>query len=190
MATFQADLIRKRARLCTTRDSQNADYTATIKLAAGTQVTSGDVIQLADLAANHQIVQIRVYTDDLDDGTTLTSNWGFQQLAPGTGYGGTNASGVAQDFDVASGTYFASPSSNSTYFASAATVGRAKGWSTLTLANTGDTTGPGGPVRMCLAWSATPTQTTASASDRVIRVQFTVARATPVGSNSVDMGGY
>lgn len=191
MATFQADLVQKRFRANVINDGDPDVFTATYVIPAGTQVTSGDIIQLMDIAALHTVVAARIYTSDLDDATTLTSNWGFSQLAPGTGYGGANASGVAQDFDVATGTYYASPASNATYFQSAnAVVGRAAGWNSLVLANTADINGAGGPIRLQLAWGATPTQTTASLVARTIRAEIQISRATPVPTSTVEMGGY
>lgn len=194
MATLQADMIQKRIRANTINDGYPSTFTATYVYPAGAQVTSGDVIQLMDISALHTVESVRVFTSDLDDGTTLTSNWGFAQIAPGTGYGGVNASGIAQDYDPATGTYYASPTTNATYFQSGSTLGRAQGWNSLTLANTGDINGATGatpgPVRMTLTWTNTPTQTTASASARTIRVEVTLARATVAPGNVVEMGGY
>lgn len=192
MATYQASLKNQRVRANTINDGDPNTFTSTIVLPAGLQVTSGDIIQICDVAALHTIESVRVFTSDLDDGTTLTSNWGIQQIAPGVNtFGGLNASGVAQDLDVATATYYASPATNATYFQSGnTTVGRAQGWSSLTMANTGDINGPGGPFCFILTWTNTPTQTTASASDRTIRVEFQLARATATYSNFVNMGGY
>lgn len=191
MATAQATLKNNRTRANLVNEGDAQTFTSTFILPVGAQVTSGDIIQWGDVAYGHTIDQVRVFFDNpLDDGTTLTSNWGIQQIAPGTGYGGVTAGGLAQDLDVASGTYFSSPATNATYFQSGATVGRTKGWATLTLANTGDAVGPGGPFCFISTWTNTPTQTTASAAQRVIRVEFNLSRATPTYSNFVNMGGY
>lgn len=190
MATFQSDLIQKRTRCNVINDGETQDFTATYVYEIGAQVTSGDIIQLADISPLHVMTACRVFTSDLDDGTTLTSNWGFAQIVPGLGYGGVNASGVATELDVASGVLYTSPASSASYYVNASTVGRAAGWSSLTLATLTDPTGPGGPIRFQLAWSATPTQTTADDAQRIIRVQFTLAKVTPTGTNFVNMGGY
>lgn len=191
MATYQASLKNNRARLNTINDGAQAVFTSTFVMPVGFQVTSGDIIQWVDISALITVESVRVFTDDLDDGTTLTSNWGIQQLAPGTGYGGTTAAGLAQDFDVATSTYYPSPATNATYFQSGnAVIGRAAGWASLTMANTGDVTGPGGPFCFISTWTNTPTQTTASASQRVVRVEMTMVRATPIYNNLVNMGGY
>jgi hypothetical protein len=191
MAILQCDMVQKRDRVNVTQDGGQSVFTATYTYPIGAQVTSGDILQIMDISALHTVEAVRVYTSDLDDGTTLTSNWGFSQLAPGTGYGGTNASGVAVDIDVATATTYASPATNATYFQSAnAVVGRAAGWNSLTLANTGDINGAGGPIRMTCTWTNTPTQTTADDAARTIRIEVTVARSTPAASNFVDMGGY
>ncbi len=194
MANVKSDLILKRTRLNLTNDSDNQDFTGTFILPAGTQVTAGDVYQVADVAALHQVVGIRVYTDDIDDGTTLTTNWGFQQIAPGVGVaGGLNAAGVAQDFDTATGTFYPSPASNPTYFATSQTIGQKSQWTSITLANQSilDPTGPGGPMRVGFTVNVTPTQATASLVQRVIRVQLLLARATPLSTNSaVYSNGY
>ena len=190
MATYQASLKNNRDRLNTINDGSYSIYTSTFVMPVGFQVTSGDIIQWTDVSALHTVEADRVYTDDLDDGTTLTSNWGIQQLAPGTGYGGTNASGVATDFDVATSTTYTSPATNATYFMSGSTLGRSAGWSSLTMANTGDTTGPGGPFCFISTWTNTPTQTTASAAVRTMRVEIQLARATATYNNIVNRGGY
>ena len=190
MATFQASLKNNRDRLNTISDGQFSVYTSTFVMPVGFQVTSGDIIQWTDISALHTVEAVRVFTDDLDDSTTLTSNWGIQQLAPGTGYGGTTAAGLAQDLDVGTATYYPSPATNATYFQSGSTLGRAAGWSSLTLANTGDTTGPGGPFCFISTWTNTPTQSTASAAVRTMRVEIQLARATATYSNFVNMGGY
>lgn len=190
MATYQATLKNNRTRCNLINDGDSQTFTSTFIMPIGFQVTSGDIIQWGDIAWGHTVDLVRVFTDDLDDGTTLTSNWGIQQIAPGTGYGGVTAGGLAQDFDVASGTFYPSPATNATYFQSGSTLGRAAGWSSLTLANTGDTVGPGGPFCFITTWTNTPTQSTASAAQRVMRVEFTLSRATPTYSNFVNMGGY
>lgn len=191
MAIFKCDLVQKRVRANSINDGSPSTFTATVVIPAGTSIAQNDQIEIMDLAALHTVESVRVFTSDLDDGTTIAWNVGFKQLAPGTGYGGTNVSGVACDFDVATGTLLPSPNTNATYFQSGATFGRGAGWSSLTLANTGDINGLGGPVRITAVESAsTPTQTTASASDRTVRFEVTVARATPNASQNVDFGGY
>lgn len=191
MAIFKCDLVQKRTRANTINDGDPSTFTATVVIPAGTVIAQNDQIEIMDLAALHTVESVRVFTSDLDDGTTMTWNVGFKQLAPGTGYGGTNASGVACDFDVATSTLLPSPATNATYFQSGATFGRAAGWSSLTLANTADINGLGGPVRITAVESAaTPVQTTASASDRTLRFEVTATRATPNASQNVDFGGY
>lgn len=181
-----------RDRVNTCFDGSPTTFTSTYVIPAGAQVTSGDIIQWTDIAALHTVEAVRVFTSDLDDGTTLTSNWGIQQIAPGVNtFGGLNASGVATDFDVATSTTYTSPATNATYFQSGnAVVGRAQGWSSLTLANTADINGPGGPFCFISTWTNTPTQTTASLVDRTIRVEFAIVRATLFPSNVVNLGGY
>ena len=179
MAIFTSSLINARTRCNLVEDSSNNDFTATFILPIGQQVTSGDVYQIGDVSCLHVVNNIRVYTDKLDDGTTLTSNWGFAQIAPGLGWGGLSSTGVAQDYDVASGVTYVSPATNATYYTTASTVGRAAGWSSLTLATTTDPTGPGGPIRLTFSPTVTPTQTTSSAAQRVVRVQFSLERVTP-----------
>jgi hypothetical protein len=144
MATYQATLKNQRLRANTTQDGLPTTFTSTFVMPIGFQVTSGDIIQWVDISALHTVEQVRVFTSDLDDGTTLTSNWGIQQIAPGVNtYGGLTAAGVAQDFDVATSTFYVSPATNATYFQSAnAVVGRAQGWNSLVLANTTDIDGP------------------------------------------------
>lgn len=191
MATYQASLKNQRTRLNTISEGSPTTFTSFFVMPVGFQVTSGDIIQWTDVAALETMESIRVFTDDLDDGTTLTSNWGIQQLAPGTGYGGTTAAGLAQDLDVPTATYYPSPATNATYFQSAnAVVGRAAGWNSITMANTGDVNGPGGPFCFITTWTNTPTQTTASASQRVLRVEMTIARSPTIYNNLVNMGGY
>jgi hypothetical protein len=196
MATFNCDLINKRVRANTVSDGTHQTFIASVTIPAGTQIAQNDVINIMDLMTKHVVTAIRVYTDDLDDGTTMAWDVGYAQLVPGTGYGGVNASGVAQDFLVGDGTTYTSPSpSDPDYYASGATFGRAAGFSTLTLASTATAanTGISGPVRVTATQTAsTPTQTTADDVDRVIRFEFDVVRATPAPNPGVfvNMGGY
>lgn len=191
MAIFKCDLVQKRVRANTTNDGASTTFTATARIPAGIVIALNDEIEISDLAAKHTVESVRVFTDDLDDATTMAWDVGYKQLAPGTGYGGTNASGFATDFDTATGTVLPSPATSAAYFQTGATFGRAKGWSSLTLANTGDPEGLGGPVRITAKQTAaTPTQTVAATVDRVLRFEFTIARATPVARSVVDMGGY
>lgn len=191
MATFQTNLVINRTRCQSEFDGSPVTYTAALIIPIGTSIAQNDTIQIADVAALHTVTQMRIYTDDLDDGTTMTWNMGFLQLNPGTGYAGTNASGVAIDYDVPSATTYASPATNATYYQSAATWGRSAGWSSLTMANTTDVSGPGGPIRLAAVEAAsTPTQSTASTTARTIRFEFVVAKTPPVTLNIVDRGGF
>lgn len=195
MATFNCDLINKRTRVNTVEDGMHETFISTVTIPAGTQIALSDVINIMDLSAKHAVTAIRVYTDDLDDGTTMTWDVGYAQLAPGTGYGGVNASGVATEYDMATGsTYTSLTPADPNYYVSAGTFGRAAGFSSLTLASTAtaDPAGLAGPVRVTATQTATtPTQTTADNVDRTIRFEFDVVRATvPISVNAVDMGGY
>ena len=65
---------------------------------------------------------------------------------------------------------------------SGATFGRAAGWSSLTINtdDTGDPDGWVGPVRIVATQTAsTPTQTTASASDRIVKFLIKITLAMP-----------
>lgn len=197
MATFKSDMILKRTRVNTVDDADGHEFTSTFILPAGQQVTAGDIYQCMDISALCVPVQVRVYCDQLDDGTTLTTNWGYQQISvpvvPGNStYGGFTAAGLAQDFDVATGTYYPSPATSASYYQSAnAVVGRAATWSLLTLAAGSMTsTGAGGPIRTGFTINVTPTQTTSSAVQRVIRVQMFVERATPLHATDATYNGY
>jgi len=196
MATFNCDLINKRVRANTIDDGGHETFIASVTIPAGTQIAQNDVINIMDLMTKHVVTAIRVYTDDLDDGTTMVWDVGYAQLVPGTGYGGVNASGVATDFLVGEGTTYTSPTPDDpNYYVSAATFGRAAGFSTLTLASTATAanTGLTGPVRVTATQTAsTPTQSTADDVDRVIRFEFDVVRATPAPQPNVfvNMGGY
>lgn len=191
MATYQMDLVQKRTRCCNTVDGFPQVFTGEILIPIGTSFNAADIIEVADVAALHTVESARVFTDRLDDATTISWNFGFRQLNPGTGYAGTNASGVAVDYDVASATTFASPATNATYFQTGNTFGRTAGWSSFTMANTTDVSGPGGPVRLTLTQTAaTPTQTTASTTARTIRMEFYLAKTAPTAVNVVDRGGY
>jgi hypothetical protein len=195
MTTFNCDLVNKRVRADTVCDGSHQTFIASVTIPAGTQIAQNDIINIMDLMTKHVVTAIRVYTDDLDDGTTMAWDVGFAQLVPGTGYGGVNASGVAQDFLVAEGAFYTSPATSAAFYATGATFGRAAGFSSLTLtagaiaANTGNA----GPVRLTATQTAsTPTQTTADDVDRVIRFEFDVVRATPAPQPNVfvNMGGY
>jgi len=193
MAIFKCDLVKNRDRVNCVNHGFHVPFVATVTIPAGTVIALNDVIEIMDLSSRHPVVGLRVYTDDLDDATTMTWDVGFAKLTPGTGYGGTDASGVATDFDVASGTTYTSPTSDPNYYVAAGTFGRAAGYTSPTLAATvlADPAGIAGPVRVTATQTAaTPTQTTASLVDRVIRFEFDVARATPTGTQTVDMGGY
>ncbi len=193
MATFNCDLIQKRTRANTINDGMHETFIATVTIPVGVQIAQNDVINIMDISALHPVVAIRVYTDDLDDGTTMAWDVGYAQLAPGTGYLGTNSSGVA--VEVIGGTTYTSPTPDDpNYYVSAGTFGRAAGWSNLTLASTATAaqTGLAGPARITATQTAsTPTQTTADDVARTIRFEFDVVRATPVQSNNVvNMGGF
>lgn len=193
MATFNCDLIQKRTRANTIDDGMHETFIATVTIPAGTQIALNDVINIMDISALHPVTAIRVYTDDLDDATTMTWDVGYAQLAPGTGYLGTNSSGVA--VEVIGGTTYTSPTpADPNYYVSAGTFGRAAGFSSPTLASTATAAPAGlsGPARITATQTAaTPTQTTADDVDRTIRFEFDIVRATPVQSaNVVNMGGY
>jgi len=195
MATFNCDLINKRVRANTIDDGGHETFIASVTIPAGTQIAQNDVINIMDLMTKHVVTAIRVYTDDLDDGTTMAWDVGFAQLVPGTGYGGVNASGVATDFLVAEGATYTSPATSAAFYATGATFGRAAGFSSLTLTAgaTAANTGNAGPVRLTATQTAsTPTQTTADDVDRVIRFEFDVVRTTPAPQPNVfvNMGGY
>ena len=192
MATFNCDLIQKRLRANTTLDAMHETFTATVTIPVGTQIAQNDVINIMDISALHSVTAIRVYTDDLDDATTMVWDVGYAQLVPGASYLGTNSSGVA--VEVIGGTTYTSPTPDDpNYYVSAATFGRAAGWSNLTLASTATAapTGLSGPARITATQTAaTPTQTTADDSVRTIRFEFDVVRATPAQGNVVNMGGF
>jgi hypothetical protein len=193
MATFDCDLIKKRVRANSTIDGAIETFVATVTIPAGTQIAQNDVINIMDLSFGHTVTALRVYTDDLDDATTMTWDVGYAQLDPGTGYGGMNSSGVAFEIDENGNTKTSPTPDDPNYYVSAGTFGRAAGWSEATLASTatGDPDGLAGPVRITATQTAaTPTQTTADDVDRTIRFAFDITRATPLTANSVNMGGY
>lgn len=196
MATYPFDLIQKRARINTKDDGRPDTFTATITIPAGQIIAQNDVFQVTDLAYGHTVEAIRIFSDQLDDGTTIVWNIGYSQLNIGTTrFGGSaNSAGLAQDYDVPTSTWFPSPATNATYFQSANTFGRTAGWSSVTMANTGIAGGVTGPVRIqLLETAATPTQTTSSAVARTIRVEMQIARATLVQTNNISIpgpGGY
>lgn len=192
MATFNCDLIQKRVRANTVNDGTHTTFVSTVTIPAGVQIAQNDVFNIMDIAHGHTVTAIRVYTDDLDDGTTMAWDVGYAQLVPGTGYGGVNASGVA--IEIENGTTYTSPTPDDpNYYVSAGTFGRAPGWSSPTLASTATAAPAGlaGPARVTATQTAsTPTQTTADDVDRTIRFEFDVIRATPTQANAVNMGGY
>lgn len=192
MATFNCDLIQKRVRANTVNDGTHTTFVSTVTIPAGVQIAQNDVFNIMDIAHGHTVTAIRVYTDDLDDATTMAWDVGYAQLVPGTGYGGVNASGVA--IEIENGTTYTSPTPDDpNYYVSAGTFGRAAGWSSPTLASTATAAPAGlaGPARVTATQTAsTPTQTTADDVDRTIRFEFDVIRATPTQANAVNMGGY
>lgn len=202
MATnYKSDLLYKRTRANTVNDSELEVITASFVLPAGVSIAQNDTFQVAYVSALHTIEQIRVFTSQLDDGTTIAWNIGNQQILPvntsGAVYGGVDpTTGVARDFDVPSGLFQLSPATNATYFITGSTFGRTAGWSSLTLANTGDTQGPGGaspgPYAVLMTQStAGVVQTTSSAVARNIRVELSLVRSTPAQSqNLVHFNGY
>ena len=101
---------------------------------------------------------------------------GYTKVSPGTGYAGTNSSGDAIDYGVDTGVTGVSPASDTNYFVSGATFGRAAGWSSLAII-TDDTGDLAGPVRIVATQTAsTPTQTIASASDRIVKFLIKITR--------------
>ena len=192
MANINSDLIQLRTvNRCDTEGAER-QFAATVKIPAGTTIAQNDTLSLAFLGAYHAITEIRVFTDDLDDGTTMVWDVGYTKMSPGTGYAGTNSSGDAIDYGVDTGTTGVSPASDTNYFVSGATFGRAAGWSSLTINtdDTGDPDGLAGPVRIVATQTAsTPTQTTASASDRIVKFLIKITRNARVPA-FVDRGGY
>lgn len=193
MATFYTDLINKRTvNRCDTEGDEEF-FTATVQIPIGTSIAQNDVIAIGFLGAGQQVTALRVFTDDLDDGTTMVWDVGYQKLSPGTGYAGTNTSGDAIDIGVDTGTTGVSPATSANYYVSGGTFGRAAGWSSPTIASTATAVNGGlaGPVRLIATQTAsTPTQTTASTTLRTISFEFTIRRAAPAFGVLVDRGGY
>lgn len=193
MATLYTDLALKRTVVRPTAEGVEQQVAATLTLPIGTQIALNDVVNLFILGAGVQVTEIKVITDDLDDGTTMTWDVGYAQLAPGTGYAGTNSSGVSTDFDIETGTTGTSPATDADYYVNDATFGQAAGLSTLTLASTatGDTDGLAGPVQVTATQvAATPTQSTVDDAVRQVTFIFKYVRKSRTPVVDIDRGGY
>jgi len=193
MANIDSDLMIARTVVRADTEGVEQQVRATCYIPAGTQIALNDTLGICLLAAGHTVTEIRVYTDDLDDGTTMVWDVGYTKLSPGTGYAGTNSSGDSIDYGVDTGTTGVSPASDTDYYSASATFGRSAGWSTLTLASTatGDPDGLAGPVRvLATETAATPTQSTADDSDRYVTFQIKFVRNARHTTLVADRGGY
>lgn len=191
--TFYTDLLNKRTVNRVDEEGVERWFTGTVQIPIGTSIAQNDAIEIGFLGAGQQVTEFRVFTDDLDDGTTMVWDVGYSKLSPGTGYAGTNTSGDSIDYGVDTGTTGVSPATDQDYFVASGTFGRAAGWSTPTLASTttGVNVGLAGPVRIIATQTAsTPTQTTASTTLRTIQFEFRIKRAAPNLGTNVDRGGY
>jgi len=193
MATIESDLLKARTVMRCSVDGAEEQFSATVKIPVGQVIALNDVLAIGFIGAGQQVTEIRVFTDDLDDGTTMVWDVGYQKVSPGTGYAGTNTSGDAIDYGIDTGVTGVSPASDVNWYSSGATFGRAAGWSTLTL-NTDDTSQPlglVGPARIVATQTAaTPVQTNASLVDRYVRFQFKIVRDRRLQNIFADRGGY
>ena len=77
MANINSDLIQLRTvNRCDTECAEQ-QFAATVKIPAGTTIAQNDTLSLAFLGAGHSVTEIRVFTDDLDDGTTMVWDVGY-----------------------------------------------------------------------------------------------------------------
>jgi len=202
MAIFYSDLIMKRTVVRNTGMNDAVESaTAAIRIPAGTTITAGDTLRF--MRCDWGVVPTRAtltVSGALDSNTpTLAGTLGTIQIAPGKLYAGTNASGVAQTYDVATATTNVSPATSAASLVAASVInGTLQAGGIITVAETPSATekfasglgnGFTGPVEVAL--TCTVTSDGATAAERYVTLTLEFARIHDVeGAIQVDRGGY
>ena len=194
MATYNAELLNKRSVIRCTSDGDITQYEAAVTIPAGNLIAINDVLAFCFMGAGQVVKGITIFTSQLEDTGSNNIVWdvGFSQVAPGTGFAGTNAGGVSIDYGVDTGVTGTSPATNTTFFVTGSTFGRsATLYNELTLAAHADPNGLAGPVRLIATCTTAPvTVTLTSTFDRTVRFLITLERAPAIPQINIDRGGY
>lgn len=202
MAIFYSDLMMKRTMV--RNDSMNdavGSITASIRIPSGTTITAADTLRFFRL--DWGVVPVRAtltVSGALDSGwPVLAGTLGTLQIVPGVLYAGTNINGVAQTYDVATGTTNVSPVTAAASLVEATVInGTLQAGGVITVAQTPSATekfasglgnGFTGPVEVAL--TCTVSSAGATAAERYVTLTMEYTRLHDVeGSVQVDRGGF